>query len=1353
MAQKIINAGSGELTGDGESIRAAFVKTNDNFSEVYNAIGNIHDLGNLRVTGTNLQSISGTIPNEDINLVPNGTGSVSVPRLKIPVGTIVGSSVPIVAAITDLTLDSVIDWSTSTSDALVQGEYGVTNGIPAPWAVYRFTTNPSPVVQVDDVLGGAGIPALPNPSVILAVGTGTWSNIVIAYSNFSTFAPPVAGITVTVARATTHASMNIETNALTDVNLNVGVGGKIITHGSVLPYDTNLVDLGSPAKRFRKLWLGGGTIYVLDETLGTDQAIGARDGNLYIVGGAGLKVGEFTLRDNTIAIANNARDIIIGTTTATGEVIFNRPIQINTTASIQAFAVNRNGRVVIRTPNIPLQDQGALNIVGSSDGSYQVVSGAGNMLHITGNDNLAGKITLDGFGTSYQTGSASITGRGARGTAASPTNTQAGDVLFRLSAIGYSMDNYLTANTGGSPLSIEFVAKENYTSSTIGSAIKFYTSPVGQAQRTLSAQIDTNGLSFVGNSTGGITFQDATRQTTAWTGTVSVSNIAGSLVNKVIVGNGLSAANQTGIVTIDATGVQTVVGTANRIIVTDSGSKNLTLSTPQDLATTSSVTFQNITVTGNINVLGTSTVSQNSVVQGKIIYLANTASSSAQIDGGGIQLGTGTFTKSILYSNSNNWWDTGSAGLKTSALSATTATVNHIDVSGVAHLGTAYEDNLYANAALTVNANINSYSQIVSVNHNTGTSASSDLVLVNNIGNDGANYIDMGINSSVYSNSDYSITQANDGYLFVNGGNLAIGTQSSGTNIVFHTGGTTSDKLRVTISDTGLSIVGKLNGLTLPGVSTTAGYVLSNNGSGVTSWVQPQTGYVGSRGYTGSQGVIGFTGSRGTDGIIGYNGSFGFTGSQGITGANGFTGSTGNIGFTGSKGDTGFTGYTGFTGSASTASGYIGSTGYTGSQGDIGFIGSQGITGFVGSRGDTGFTGFTGFTGSTGTQGVIGFTGSTGTQGVIGFTGSQGVIGFTGSRGYNGSQGTIGYSGSQGPAGTSVRIVGSTSTSTSGAFSGVDPSPTLGDGIIVSATGHLWTYTGSGPVGGFTDVGVIVGPTGATGAIGYSGSQGITGYWGSTGAQGIVGFTGSQGTQGITGFVGSTGTQGVIGFTGSVGSGFVGSAGVGYVGSSGTLGYTGSAGSAPTPAITSVTIQGDGTFTATSTVTNVVFIPGGRMELNINTGTNQITITDNAKGSKKHRAKHKSGAYDPDIDMLQPEDTITYAEGGGILLSTNSSTNTLTIATEFTGTTVLAGTLTVNPASVSKNAVGTQTFTITGLTTSHHIVITPATALTYGIFISAAWVSASNTVSVQFMNITGGSIDLGNIDIDYFAWV
>jgi hypothetical protein len=150
-----------------------------------------------------------------------------------------------------------------------------------------------------------------------------------------------------------------------------------------------------------------------------------------------------------------------------------------------------------------------------------------------------------------------------------------------------------------------------------------------------------------------------------------------------------------------------------------------------------------------------------------------------------------------------------------------------------------------------------------------------------------------------------------------------------------------------------------------------------------------------------------------------------------------------------------------------------------------------------------------------------------GHTGSVGYTGSTGTQGFSGSAGFTGSASTAtGFTGSQGPNGndgTSVTIIGSTSTATTLAFSTLDPYPVRGDGIIVTFDGHLWTYTSSTGVGsvfGFVDVGVIVGYTGSVGPPG-------AGLTGSTGTQGIQGFTGSAST--ATGFTGSQGYTGSLG--------------------------------------------------------------------------------------------------------------------------------------------------------------------------------------------------------------------------------
>ena len=74
MAKQTINLGTGELTGDGESIRSAFDKINDNFDELY--------LYSTAATGNNITITGNTIASDNTNgniiLDPNGTGDIVV---------------------------------------------------------------------------------------------------------------------------------------------------------------------------------------------------------------------------------------------------------------------------------------------------------------------------------------------------------------------------------------------------------------------------------------------------------------------------------------------------------------------------------------------------------------------------------------------------------------------------------------------------------------------------------------------------------------------------------------------------------------------------------------------------------------------------------------------------------------------------------------------------------------------------------------------------------------------------------------------------------------------------------------------------------------------------------------------------------------------------------------------------------------------------------------------------------------------------------------------------------------------------------------------------------------------------
>jgi len=138
------------------------------------------------------------------------------------------------------------------------------------------------------------------------------------------------------------------------------------------------------------------------------------------------------------------------------------------------------------------------------------------------------------------------------------------------------------------------------------------------------------------------------------------------------------------------------------------------------------------------------------------------------------------------------------------------------------------------------------YNQIQ--NSYAGVSASSDLAIYNDTN---ISYIDMGINSSLYNGNLYSptfnVVGPNDSYIYSYAGNLGIGTATN-NNLLFFTGGTTTDNQRMVINSSGnvgigtnnptqtLSVSGNINatGTVYDGTSnsnvwnTTYNYVSSN---------------------------------------------------------------------------------------------------------------------------------------------------------------------------------------------------------------------------------------------------------------------------------------------------------------------------------------------------------------------------------------------------------------------------------------------------------------------------------------------------------------------------------------------
>lgn len=144
----------------------------------------------------------------------------------------------------------------------------------------------------------------------------------------------------------------------------------------------------------------------------------------------------------------------------------------------------------------------------------------------------------------------------------------------------------------------------------------------------------------------------------------------------------------------------------------------------------------------------------------------------------------------------------------------------------------------YANTVLAGTNNVNGYVQLNIQNTNTvGNIVSADFIATAPNGTDSSHYIDLGINGNNYSSGSWTISGPNDGYLYINDGNLTVGTDTADKTVSIHVGGLLAENIVTTFSETEVSITSNL----VVGNS----YVPSaNNSVGATGQISYDNSYV-----------------------------------------------------------------------------------------------------------------------------------------------------------------------------------------------------------------------------------------------------------------------------------------------------------------------------------------------------------------------------------------------------------------------------------------------------------------------------------------------------------------------------
>ena len=273
-------------------------------------------------------------------------------------------------------------------------------------------------------------------------------------------------------------------------NVNIDVGSNdpaalftrtdMIANLNILPLSNVTYNLGSSTQRWKDLWLSNSTIYL---------------GNAQISANATAIVMTNPAGGQTVLAGATTSSSVAGN--ITGGNILTGGIVSAVGNIITGTNVSQPGSIGVGTATPDAE----ITILANPQTSTYTLTGfsttLGTDLHIVGADATQTRITQDAFGTGAYV---AFTGRAARGTAASPTATQSGDILAGFTARGFSGGSLQFGNTSTGKLDV--VAAENFTDTSRATNVVIYTTASGAITPTAIATFSSaSGLSVAGNVT------------------------------------------------------------------------------------------------------------------------------------------------------------------------------------------------------------------------------------------------------------------------------------------------------------------------------------------------------------------------------------------------------------------------------------------------------------------------------------------------------------------------------------------------------------------------------------------------------------------------------------------------------------------------------------------------------------------------------------------------------------------------------------------------------------------------------------------------------------------------------------
>jgi len=328
MSKQTINVGTNQDDGTGDNLRAAFVKVNDNFTEVYNELGGVA-LSNIKMSGS---TISTDTANSGIIIDPNGTGTITLTGATTVTGGLTPDSLAVTANATvggtlnvtgTATFGAITIGSTIASDLDVTGAVTIGGALNANGDVNLGDTT-GDTVTITGRFDSSLVPSVTETNDIGSL-TLRWRDI---------FAQDIDGATLTTSGdATVGGNLTVTGNTTIGGNITIGdadtdsINVSAELANDLVPNSDSLYNIGSSDKRYLTVF-----------------------GDRFI--GTSLEVGGLVISGNTVtSLATNSNIVLDPQGSARVQV--NGPITVTGTlqvSSSQTIDMGSNRIQSVATP-------------------------------------------------------------------------------------------------------------------------------------------------------------------------------------------------------------------------------------------------------------------------------------------------------------------------------------------------------------------------------------------------------------------------------------------------------------------------------------------------------------------------------------------------------------------------------------------------------------------------------------------------------------------------------------------------------------------------------------------------------------------------------------------------------------------------------------------------------------------------------------------------------------------------------------------------------------------------------------------------------------------------------------------